>query len=993
MHECWLVDGSGLIFRAYHALRAPMTRPDGTPTNAIHGMAQMLVKALDEWQPKRIAVLFDAAGPTFRHDIAPSYKANRPEPPEDLVPQFPLARDLVRAFGITSIEKPGYEADDLIATLARHAVEQGGEVVIASSDKDLMQLLRPGIRMFDPMKEQWITPEYVQEKFGVAPEKMIDLQALAGDATDNIPGAPGIGPKIGAELLANWGSLDELLAHASEIRQPKRRAALIDHRDAILVSRQLVTLSDQVEIDRTDMTCLDWVGPDAKKLIRFLMENALRTLHQRICERLLPQYQLTAPEIEAISRQQAGELAELGQLAGSFRVAYLRTESPPPAPVLGQIPLALPEPEYHQPTSAPTDPHGAMLDSGYELVQDETALQRWITASHEAGEIGFDTETTGLDAASAGLVGISIACAPGLACYIPLGHLPPQRPGEPVPAFDQPAPQQIPLRQALAMLKPLLEDRSVRKVGHNIKYDWLVLSRPEHGAIEMRNLGDSMLLSYVISGQGSSPSLRHSLDAVARRELQYETIPFASVTGTGRAQISFARVDLRQAAQYAAEDADITLRLYRLLSHRLGTTQLVTTYETMERPLIPVLARMERAGIRVDSGVLADLSREFADRMVEIDGRIQACAGKPLNPGSPKQLGEILFVDMGVRGAKRRSASGGFPTGSDVLEKITQDERDSNPRAAELAEAVLDWRHIAKLKNTYSDALHQAINGATGRVHTSYAMTGVSTGRLSSNNPNLQNIPIRTSEGRRIREAFVARPGHLLLSADYSQIELRLAAHIAGVENLRAAFASGADIHTETAAQIFGVPIDQVDAETRRRAKSINFGILYGMSSFGLARQLGIRRGEAQHFIDSYLGRMAELSQWIAATHELARRTGAVWTLFGRKITVRGIDDRNHVVRSAAERAAINAPIQGSAADLIKRAMIRVGPALCKAGLRAELLLQVHDELVFEVPEEEAETSAGVIVAVMEKAAAPVVMLRPSLLVMARWAANWNDAH
>ncbi|MDY0240636.1 MAG: DNA polymerase I [Rhodospirillaceae bacterium] len=909
-----LVDGSGFIFRAFHAL-PPMTDPEGVPINAVFGFVNMLIRLREANGTRHMAVIFDSGRETFRTAIYPAYKANRPEPPEELIPQFALVRDAVRAFNLACLELPGYEADDLIATLARRAREAGAEVTVVSSDKDLMQLVRPGVAMLDPMKNRTVGEAEVREKFGVAPDRVVDVQSLAGDPTDNVPGVPGIGVKTAAQLIGEYGDLDTLLARAGEIKQPKRRESLLTHADAARISRTLVTLKDDVPLD-TALEDFALRDPDPEILNAFLDRHGMRSIKVRLHDLL--------------ARSRTAE----------------KTDAPT-AP----------------PTSVP-------LPARYELVTDEAALARWVALANQAGIVAVDTETDSLDPMTTRLVGLSLSVEPGSACYIPVGHTAPQ--GD---LLDGPArgPKTLDAEQALAILKPMLEDPSVLKVGHNIKFDMQVLA--VRGVL-VAPIDDTMILSYVLDGSAHG----HGMDELAMMHLNHKTITFAEICGTGRNRITFDLVPLDKALDYAAEDADITLRLHRFLKPRLVAEHKVSVYETLDRPLIPILEAMERAGVLVDRAELTAMSVEFARRMAILEEEIQALAGQSFNVASPKQLGEILFETLKLPGGKK-TKTGAYATGADVLESLA----GQHP----LPDRVLDWRQIAKLKSTYADALVGQINPTTGRVHTSFSMAATSTGRLASSEPNLQNIPIRTEEGRRIRRAFIAPKGRLLLSADYSQIELRLVAHVAQIKALIEAFHAGADIHASTASQVFGVPMEGMDPMLRRRAKAINFGIIYGISAFGLARQLGISNGEAKGYIDAYFARYPEIRTYMEETKELARRQGYVSTPFGRKCAVTGMNDRNPAMRGFAERAAINAPIQGGAADIIKRAMIRLPDALRAEGLSAVMLLQVHDELLFEVPETEIDATAALVRRVMEGAAT----LDVPLVADVGWAGNWAEAH
>ena len=923
----FLIDGSGFIFRAYYGIKATMTRPDGTPVNAVYGFTRMLMKMVQDTDADHIAVIFDRARKTFRNDIYPDYKANRPPPPEDLIPQFELVRDATRALNVACVDMDGFEADDLIATYARLAVEAGADVTIVSSDKDMMQLVRPGVVMMDAMKDKIIGPDEVMEKFGVGPEKVIEVQALAGDSSDNVPGVSGIGVKTAAQLINEYGDLETLLERAGEIKQPKRRENLINEADLARISRRLVTLRDDVPVTE-ELSSFAVREPKGDTLLAFLKEQGFKSM-------------MASAEARFGGGTEAGET---------------------------------PEPEGKP----------AAQETGYELVQTVSALKAWIGEATRAGVLAIDTETTSLDAMRAELVGVSLSIEPGRACYIPLAHKQPAAQG----ALDLDGdgsgagagesggevPDQMPMKKAIKLLKPLLEDPSVLKIGQNIKYDMKVLAR--HG-IEVSPIDDTMLLSYVLDGGLHG----HGMDELASIFLDLETIKYSDVTGTGKARVTFDLVALDKALNYAAEDADVTVRLHRVLKPRLVEESMVTVYETLERPLVPILKDMERLGIRVDGKELKRLSDDFGKRLGDLEEEIHRLAGHEFNIGSPKQLGEVLFDELGLPGGKK-GKTGAYGTGADVLEVLIDHGHDLPAR-------VLDWRQLAKLKSTYSDALMEQINPATGRVHTSYSQAGVSTGRLASSNPNLQNIPIRTEEGRKIRRAFVADKGMMLLSADYSQIELRLLAHVAGIDALKEAFHDGQDIHALTAAQVFGVPMDDMDPMVRRKAKAINFGIIYGISAFGLARQLGIGNSEAAEYIDAYFEKYPGIRDYMDRTKEQAREKGFVETLFGRKCHIRSINEKNPNVRGLAERAAINAPIQGGAADIIKRAMIRLPDALAEAKLNARMLLQVHDELIFEVPKKELDATAELVSRVMSGAA----RLDVPLVVDTGFGDNWDEAH
>jgi DNA polymerase-1 len=941
-HLC-LVDGSGYIFRAFFAIKTPMTRPDGTPVGAVFGFCSMLWKLLQEQDCDHIAVIFDAGRRSFRNDIYPAYKANRPEAPPELVPQFALVREATRAFNIPAIEVPGYEADDLIASYARRATETGARVTILSSDKDLMQLVRPGVAMFDPLKNKAIGEAEVREKFGVGPDRVVDVQSLAGDSTDNVPGVPGIGVKTAAELIGAYGDLDALLARAGEIKQPKRREALLTNADLARISRDLVRLKDDCELPET-IDALAKRRPDPETLRGFLEAQAFRSLLARF--------------------QADGSVAPAA--ADGAREAVPATR---PAGASGSVPA---------PVAGP---------GRYTLIQDLETLQAWIARARDAGTVAVDTETTSLDAMQAELVGVSLAVEPGEAAYLPLAHVAPgvARPageldfgGAPVPVAGQ-----VDRAAALAALRPLLEDPSVLKVGQNIKYDALVLAR---SGIAVAPVDDTMLISYVLEGGAHG----HGMDELAQLHLGHKTITYDEVTGTGKNRIGFAEVPLDRARDYAAEDADITLRLHRLLRPRLVAEHLVRVYETIERPLVPIVAAMERAGIKVDRDALRRVSNDLALRLDDLEVRIHAAAGRAFNIGSPAQLGTILFDEMGLQlpdgAAPARTKTGAYATGADVLEDLAV-------AGHALPQLVLDWRQLAKLKSTYADALVERIDPSTGRVHTSFAMAATSTGRLSSSDPNLQNIPVRTEEGRKIRTAFVAEDGMELLSLDYSQIELRLLAHVADIDVLRAAFREGQDIHALTASEVFGVPLAEMTKEIRNRAKAINFGIVYGISPFGLARQLSIPQGDARAYIEAYFRRYPGIRAYMDETRKFAREHGYVVTPFGRRCHLPGIASKNPAQRSFSERAAINAPIQGGAADIIKRAMIRIPGVLAAAGLSARLLLQVHDELIFEIDPAERERTIAVVRAAMEGAAAPAVALSVPLVVEAGHGRSWAEAH
>jgi DNA polymerase-1 len=900
-----LIDGSGFIFRAFHAL-PPMTRPDGTPVNAVFGFCNMLARLLREHTGSHLAVIFDAGRHTFRTRLYPAYKAQRPAPPPELVPQFALVREATEAFGVPSIDAVDWEADDLIAAYTRAAEDAGGETVIVSSDKDLMQLIRPGVSLLDPIKQKPIGPAEVFEKFGVAPEKLIDLQALMGDAVDNVPGVPGIGPKTAAQLLGEFGDLDAVLAAAPAMKPSKRRDALIENAEAARLSRQLVTLREDAPLSRP-LAALAVAAPDRERLAAWLAAQDFRSLRQRLG--------LDAPASAA----------------------------PTPAT-----------------SAAPRAPESQLGFGPYETVSDADTLARWIAEAEARGHLALDTETDGLNALRARLIGVSLATAPGRACYLPLRH--------------EGAATALTPEVALAALAPLLADASVLKILQNAKFDLAVLAGA--GVPEITPIDDTMLISYAQAAGAHG----HGMDELAHLHLGHRPISYDEVTGTGRARLAFAAVPLERATAYAAEDADVTLRLWHRLRPALRANQALALYEQIERRLIPVLLAMEREGVLVDAAELSRISVEFAARMAEMERDIHALAGRPFNLASPKQLGEVLFDELKLSGGKRMK-TGAWGTDAAVLQSLAEDGHEIPAR-------ILAWRQLAKLKSTYADALVTQINPATGRVHTSFAMAVTSTGRLSSTDPNLQNIPVRSEEGGRIRRAFIAAPGHLLISADYSQIELRLLAHVADLPSLKDSFARGEDIHARTASEVFGVPMAGMDALTRRRAKAINFGIIYGISAFGLARQLGTTPGEARLYIDAYFARYPGIRAYMERMKNLAREQGYVQTPLGRRCYIPGINDRNAARRAYAERQAINAPLQGGAADVIKRAMVRLAPALAGAGLAARLLLQVHDELLLEAPATEAEATAALVGEVMREAAA----LSVPLVVATGIGANWAEA-
>ena len=927
-HHLHLIDGSGFIFRAYHAL-PPLTRKsDGLPIGAVSGFCNMLYKFVEDQKgidaPTHVAVIFDAKGKTFRSDIYPDYKANRPPAPEDLVPQFPLTRDATRAFNLSCIEQPGLEADDIIATLATQARDRGGRVTIISSDKDLMQLVGNGVDMLDAMKNKRIDSDGVFEKFGVKPDRVIDVQSLAGDSVDNVPGAPGIGVKTAALLINEYGDLESLLERASEIKQPKRKDTLINFADQIRISRDLVTLKVDADIE-VSLEELEVKEPDSTELLKFLNEMEFRTLTNRIAVKL----GVDAP----VNEQKTGQ----GSEGSSINTNIMSFDS---------------------------------VD--YSCVQELGTLQNWISKISERGWVAVDTETTGLDDMVAELVGICLCVEVGEACYIPLNH---KSGDDDLFGGSKLAPNQLPLQKVLELLKPIFEDPAIIKIGQNIKYDMKILSRYN---IDIFPIDDTMLLSYALNGGAHN----HGMDSLSSRYLDHSPISIKSLLGSGKSAITFDQLSIAEAVDYAAEDADITLRLWKLFKPLLHKSRVTKVYEILERPLVSVLAEMEQNGIKVDRDTLSRMSNSFAQKMAGLEDEIFKAAGRSFNVGSPKQLGEILFDEMEIPGGKK-GKTGAYATGADVLEDLIVEGYDFPSK-------VLDWRQLSKLKSTYTDALQDHINVDTGRVHTSYSMAGTSTGRLSSTDPNLQNIPIRTEDGRRIREAFICDEGSVLLSLDYSQIELRILAQIADIDSLKEAFYQGQDIHALTASQMFDVPLDKMDPMIRRQAKAINFGIIYGISGYGLARNLRIPRKEAQAFIEKYFERFPGIKDYMESTVSFAKENGYVQTLFGRRIHTPEINTRGPQA-GFSKRAAINAPIQGTAADIIRRAMIKM-PGMIKQ-LPAKMLLQVHDELLFEVRKDAVDETISIVKDVMETASLPALEMSIPLTVDAGQGCNWAEAH
>ncbi len=944
----YLVDGSGYIFRAFHAL-PPLTRKsDGLPVGAVSGFCNMLFKLLQDTKagerPTHFAVIFDTSRVSFRNEFYPEYKAHRPPPPEDLIPQFSLIRDATRAFGVPAVEKEGFEADDLIATYARLASEAGAFVTIVSSDKDLMQLVVDGkVELHDPVKNRSIRSAEVMEKFGVPPGKVIDVQALAGDATDNVPGVPGIGVKTAAELINLYGDLETLLARAGEIKQPKRRETLLANAPKARVSKRLVTLA----LDAPVPAPLDELGviePDARELAGFLKAMEFSTLLKRVAAEW---------DLSDVGSIPAAAL-EVGA-AGRVEATVLSADNAPGAVFERELAVK------------------AVDRSSYETILDEAELERWIARAQACGIVCVDTETTSLSEMDAELVGVALAVAPGEACYIPVAH----GSGD---GFDFSAsrPRQLARELVVSRLKPLLEDPAVLKVGQNVKYDFHILLRQ---GIRLFPFDDTMLMSYVLDAGVHG----HGMDEMSERYLAHKPISFSDVAGKGKSRVTFDRVPIAEASTYSSEDADVTLRLHSLFKPRLAAERLTSVYEVLERPLVPVLADMEQAGVLVDRDVLARLSQRFAQKMVGLEEGIHRLAGEKFNLGSPRQLGDILFGKFSLPGGKK-TKTGQWSTDADALEELAALGHD-------LPRQIIEWRQVSKLKSTYTDALPTFINARTGRIHTSYSMASTTTGRLSSNEPNLQNIPIRTEEGREIRTAFIAPKGMRLISADYSQIELRLLAHIADIGALKKAFAEGLDIHAMTASEMFGVPVKGMPADVRRRAKAINFGIIYGISAFGLANQLSIPREEAGAYIKTYFERFPGIKAYMDRTKAEAHEHKFVSTIFGRKVHLTEINSSNPSMRAFLERAAINAPIQGSAADVIRRAMVRLPGALQRESLRARMLLQVHDELVFEVPDSEVDQTREVVRREMEAACEPALKLSVRLVVEAKSGLNWDEAH
>jgi len=991
----FLVDGSGYIFRAYHALPPLNRKSDGLQVNAVLGFCNMLWKLLRDMppdnRPTHLAIVFDKSEVTFRNKLYPDYKAHRPPAPDDLIPQFALIREAVRAFDLPCLEQAGFEADDLIATYAREAGECGATTTIVSSDKDLMQLVTDKVTMYDTMKDRRIGIAEVIEKFGVPPEKVVEVQALAGDSTDNVPGVPGIGIKTAAQLIVEYGDLEMLLLRAGEIKQPKRREALLENAEKARISRQLVLLDDKVKLD-VPIGELAVHEPDARKLIAFLKAMEFSTLTRRVAE----YSQIDPSDVAADDRnssgasgKSAGSSPPPARGAGGDLFGHQDVSAPPAAasgkagaPAVGKsvgtpeqsnvilTPQALAAARAEAARKTPVD------RSKYLTVRTRADLDGWIARARDAGHFAIEAKATSIDPMQAEMCGIALALAPNDACYVPFAH---KQSGDGSGLFAAGlAPDQIKAADAIEALRPLLESSGILKIGFNIKFNAVMLA--QHG-ITLRNHDDAQLMSYALDAGRNS----HALDALAESRLGHAVISHGELTGSGKARLSFDQVAIDRATAYSAEDADVILRLWSVLKPRLVAERMTAVYETLERPLISVLARMERRGISIDRQVLSRLSADFAQTAARVESEIQAIAGEPVNVGSPKQIGDILFGKMGLPGGSK-TKTGAWSTTAQVLDELAEQGHD-------LPKKILEWRQVSKLKSTYTDALPTYVHPQTHRVHTTYALAATTTGRLSSNEPNLQNIPVRTEDGRKIRRAFIASPGHKLVSADYSQIELRLLAEIADIAVLKQAFRDGLDIHAMTASEMFGVPIKDMPSEVRRRAKAINFGIIYGISAFGLANQLGIAREEASAYIKKYFERFPGIRAYMDSTRDFCRANGYVETLFGRKCHYPDIKASNASIRSFNERAAINARLQGTAADIIRRAMTRMEDALAEKKLSAQMLLQVHDELIFEVPDDEVAATLPVVQHVMQDAPFPAVLLSVPLHVDARAANNWDEAH
>jgi DNA polymerase-1 len=993
----FLVDGSSYIFRAYHALPPLNRKSDGLQVNAVLGFCNMLWKLLRDMpadnRPTHLAIIFDKSETTFRNKLYPAYKAHRPPAPDDLIPQFPLIREAVRAFDLPCLEQAGFEADDLIATYVRIACERGASATIVSSDKDLMQLVTDCVTMYDTMKDRRLGIAEVIEKFGVPPEKVVEVQALAGDSTDNVPGVPGIGVKTAAQLIVEYGDLETLLLRAGEIKQPKRREALIEHADKARISRQLVLLDDKVDLE-VPLDELAVHEPDARKLIAFLKAMEFSTLTRRVAEYA----QVDPSDIDAATDLKSPfasrgmppdspSTASLGgepddaakgtnlfsSRAGELPLGDQKRPQVPAKADRGTIALT---PQALAAARAEAARHTKIDRGKYQTVRTLADLNAWIARIHDAGHVAIDAKATLIDPMQAEMCGIALALGPNDACYIPLSH---KQSGDGAGLFAAGlAPDQIKASDALDALKPLLESAGLLKIGFDIKFSAVMLA--QHG-ITIRNHDDVELMSYALDAGRNS----HGLDALSESRLGHAVLSHGEVTGSGKNKLSFDQVAIDRATAYSAEDADVILRLWRVLKPRLAAERMTAVYETLERPLVGVLGRMERRGISIDRQVLSRLSADFAQTAARVEAEIQEIAGEPINVGSPKQLGDIIFGKMNLPGGSK-TKTGAWSTSAQVLDELAE-------QGHEFPKKILEWRQVSKLKSTYTDALPTYVHPQTHRVHTTYALAATTTGRLSSNEPNLQNIPVRTEDGRKIRRAFIATPGYKLVSADYSQIELRLLAEIADIPVLKQAFQDKLDIHAMTASEMFGVPIKDMPSEVRRRAKAINFGIIYGISAFGLANQLGIAREEASAYIKKYFERFPGIRAYMDETREFCRKHGYVETLFGRKCHYPDIKASNASVRSFNERAAINARLQGTAADIIRRAMIRMEDALAAKKLSAQMLLQVHDELIFEVPDDEVAATLPVVQHTMQDAPFPAVLLSIPLQVDARAANNWDEAH
>jgi DNA polymerase I len=993
----FLVDGSSYIFRAYHALPPLNRKSDGLQVNAVLGFCNMLWKLLREMppdnRPTHLAIVFDKSEITFRNNLYPDYKAHRPPAPDDLIPQFPLIREAVRAFDLPCLEQVGFEADDLIATYVREACERGATATIVSSDKDLMQLVTDCVTMYDTMKDRRIGIAEVIEKFGVPPEKVVEVQALAGDSTDNVPGVPGIGVKTAAQLIVEYGDLETLLQRAGEIKQPKRREALIENAEKARISRQLVLLDDRVELE-VPLDELAVHEPDARKLIAFLKAMEFSALTRRVAEYA----QIDPADIEPDPGFKSGASVfapppQGGRPADEADREKRTLFDDPNSPAAPTLPLK-------GGTSAPRVAQGRKPDtqaltpislaaaraeaarntridrSKYQTVRSPQELNAWLARVHDVGHVAIEAKASSIDPMQAEMCGIALALAPNDACYVPLNH---KQSGDGAGLFAAGlAPDQIKLTDALEALRPVLESPGILKIGFNIKFNAVMFAQ---AGITICNHEDAQLMSYALDAGRNA----HGLDALAERWLGHANMTHGELTGSGRGKLSFDQVAIDRATVYSAEDADVILRLWRVLKPRLVAERMTSVYETLERPLISVLARMERRGISIDRNVLSRLSGEFAQTAARVEAELQEIAGEPINVGSPKQIGDIIFGKMGLPGGSK-TKTGAWSTSAQILDELAE-------QGHEFPKKILEWRQVSKLKSTYTDALPTYVHPQSHRVHTTYALAATTTGRLSSNEPNLQNIPIRTEDGRKIRRAFIASPGHKLVSADYSQIELRLLAEIADIPVLKQAFRDGLDIHAMTASEMFGVPIKNMPGEVRRRAKAINFGIIYGISAFGLANQLGIAREEASAYIKKYFERFPGIRAYMDETRDFCRTHGYVKTLFGRKCHYPDIKASNASVRSFNERAAINARLQGTAADIIRRAMIRMEDALAEKKLSAQMLLQVHDELIFEVPDEEVAATLPVVQHTMQDAPFPAVLLSVPLHVDARAADNWDEAH